>query len=438
MFSGMLAGSHTLSALAETIRWRGIFTAVVLWSGGNNMIIKRQLRGAYIRILFAFLVALLGSGCSEEQQFFGNSQVETTFQLKSTSVVNGALTIQHAYLKLDRAVISGASGGKNLPDAALAIPAEEPPFRLIETDSSHITFTLPSRGYDVMDLHLFLFADQYELVFSQRPEDNIPDPVGNNDGTSDGGEGDQDDDNSDNGANDDDDGDTDGGDNDNQPNEDGTSGGDGDDDDDDTGQEDNGDGDDRDDDDEGDDDDDNDGNDRSNGNDEKKDDENKNKQNDGKKNGDKKGNKGKENKDKDDDGKDQRSSNITDKQAVDLDHFFQNAKPGIVIFGTWERNGQQVNVVFVVTDPTRISVRAMQDNGSRIVLEDQNASVVSFDPEQWVGNLTENELRDAVLQLYQGQPVLFIHKDFNSVLFEKLSSRLAQSATFQFDSADVE
>lgn len=383
---------------------------------------KKHLKGAYVRILFLFLITLLGSGCSEEQPFLRNSQVETTFQLKSGSGLNGAFTIQHAYLKLDRAVISGTSAGKDLPNAMLAIPADEPPFRLVDADSSHITFTLPAPSYDVMDLQLVLFSDQYELVLTGRPEDNIPKPGGSSDGGAGGGEDNPNDGNSD------DDRDTDSGDNTgNQSDEDGGSG-DGDRDDDDHGDEgENTEGDDGDSDDQGDDDQDDDDNDRDDDDDDDRDDD--------------KSNKDKKNKDKDDDdddGKDDRRSNNATNQTVDLDHFFQNAKPGIVIFGTLVYNTQKINVIFVVTDPAEISVRAMQGNGSRIVLEEQNFSVVSFDVEQWVEGLTEKDLEGAVIQLYQGQAVLFIHKEFNAVLFEKLFSRLMPSATFRFDSAVAE
>ena len=407
------------------------------------MIIKKHLKGAFFWIVLLFFIALLGSGCSDEQPFLRSSQVETTFQLKSGSGLNGAFTIQHAYLKLDRVVISGASAGKNLPNATLSIPADEPPFRLVETDSSHISFTLPARRYDVMDLHLFLFADQYELVLTGRPENNIPKPVGGSDG---GGEDNPNDGNSDHdGQNDDDDGNNDSGNNTGDESDEEGGSDDDDRDDDDHGDEnENTEGDDRDDDDQGDDDNDNDDddNDRDDGDDdEKDDDDDKKKKNDGNEDGDDKSNKDKKNKDKDDDdddGKDDRRSDNAGNETVDLDHFFRNAKPGLVIFGTLEYNTQKINVIFVVTDPAEISVRAMQDNGSRIVLEEQNASVVSFDAEQWFEGLTEKDLEGAVVQLYQGQAVLFIHKDFNGALFEKLFSRLTPSATFRFDSAVAE
>ena len=397
------------------------------------MIIKKHLEGSYVRIVFLSFIALLGSGCSDEQQLHRSSQVETTFQLKSGSGLNGAFTIQHAYLKLDRVVVSGVSAGKNLPNTTLSIPADEPPFRLVESDSSHIRYTLPARQYDVMDLSLFLFADQYELVLAGRPEEHIPEPVGSNVGGAGGGQESP----SDGSLPDDDDSDTDSGNNTgDESDENGTSGnGDHDDDDDgsdeDKNENENTEDDDQEDDDRNDDDQEDDGDDR----DEEEDDDDKKKDNDEK---DKKNKDKDDDDDDDDDGKDDRRSSSASIATVDLDHFFQNAKPGMVVFGTLEYSTQKINVIFVVTDPAEISVRAMQGSGSRIVLEQQNASVVRFDAEQWVEGLTEKDFEDAVLQLYKGQAVLFIHKDFNGALFEKLFSRLTPSASFRFDNGVAE
>ena len=387
----------------------------------ERMIVERnRAKESFIWAMTLIILPMLGSSCSEEQQFSGNSQLETTFQLESNSALGGSITIQQAYLKLDHIAISGALRGKNVPGASHPVPTEEPPFLLADRDSSHVRFTVTSRTYDIMDLHLALFADDYQPVFSGPSVVEVPNPPLNN-GDDGADEEENEDDGEDSGV------------------EEGNTGSD-EDEDEGSGEDDGNEDDDQDEnDDSGDEGEDNDDSEEDDSGNERQDEDgedagepnNRDKKNDKHSDTEKKKNDKKNKKAKGGNKDNKGNGGRTGSQTVDIDHFFQNAKPGIAIFGTWDYNGQKTNIVFVVTDPERIIVRAIQNNSYRIVLEEQNTSVVSFNPEKWFQGVSVNDLQDASVQMYQGQPVLFIHKQVNSDLFHKLLSGLAQSAGFR-------
>ena len=373
---------------------------------------KKLVKGPLARAILILILAVLWSGCSDEEELPGSSQVKTTFQLENNSALGGSINIHQAFLKLESIAVSGARRGKNISGASHSVPADEPPYRLAESDSAQVTFTVRSRTYDLMDLHLSLFADEYKLVFTGQPMDHMPDPVDNT-GAQDSDDGRQENPNQGDADEDVDNGEGRSG------NEDPGTGAQGDD--------------------EGNDDGNYEGDDNSNGHDNGNDgdDNDREKANDHEKNRKdhekKSKNKGNENK-----GKGGRRSGNADSQSVDLDHFFQNARPGVAIFGTWDHNGEHINIVFVVTDPEVITVRAIQNNSFRIVLDEQDSSIVSFDPEKWFEGISINDLQSASMLTYQGQPVIFVHKNFNTTLFEKLFSRFIQSAQFRFDDPGVQ
>ena len=397
------------------------------------------------------LVLVLGSSCTEEQDLANNAEVQLTFDLTSNSAMKGKITIDDAYLKLDRIQVAGNFGGQNFANVTHTVSAEEPPYRLSNADSSYVSFRLPASPYDQLVFDFYLFQDNYKLVFLESPVQETPAPTpGNNGGTTDPGQGEgnpnHDNDNGgdggeadpndgageeDNGGSDGDNGGNPGNDTGNDPgDEDGDDGGGKSDDDDDDSDE----GDDNDN--NGDNDSDNEGNDNS-GDDKKKDD----KKKDDKKKGDKKnkdnGNKGDDDDDDDDDEDDEdddddrKSSNLSN-HAIDLGHFFQNAKPALVVFATYSNNNQPVKLIFAVTSLEKFTVHATQEGRENVVITMKNFGKTMFDPEQWFNALSSADIESASRLTYQGQNVLFIHKEYNSNLYETLLSRLQASARIQF------
>ncbi|HEY9487349.1 MAG TPA: hypothetical protein VIQ51_03410 [Chryseosolibacter sp.] len=353
---------------------------------------------------------LFASGCSEEPPVSGNAHVQAIFKLKSSTAMEGRISIHEAYLKLSHVLVSGISPGDNVTNFFQSVPPEEPPYQLTRADSGQVNFALPSSAYDQLDLHFYLFQDNYhpveEEVAGGPPHDN-PAPIdpGNDDNQP--GQGDDQDDPNDAGE----DGVTDDENND-------SSDGNEEEDKDHTG-DDHQDGEDNDGGDEGDDDDDRDNDD---------DDDDDGKDDDGKKEKDKNKNKDKKkNKDRNDDD-DGRKYGAEDIMTVDLDNFFQNAKPGIVIFGTYDSNGKNLDIIFVVSGVEKISVRAKQNDCFNLELSSQNFAVVTFDLEHLFAGLSPTDIESAPTQLYHGRPLLFIHRDVNSPLFDLFISRLAESA----------
>lgn len=344
--------------------------------------------------------------------------------------MGGLITIQQAYLKLDRIEVTGRLQKKAVAGASLAIPAEDPPFQLSRGDSAQATFMLPSRNYEQMELHLHLFEDDYQLIVGNKSKELVPEPAENDsegsggDGVSDGGQEDSEGNFGDGthnagGSNE---GDTEERDENEQEDDVDDGGGE----------------DDRQSDDD-------------NDKDDHESDENTDRGDDGRGDGGKnkdKENKKQKNKDDDDDrGDDDNNGNDegNDRKAapesnrtVDLDHFFQNAKPALVVFATYNNNGEKISVVFAVTGGDKISIPATQKDNLPITLMERNAAFVTVDPEKWFASIPPVAIESGALQNYQGQQVLFIHRDFNTPLFHLLYSRLILSVEFRFPDSAIQ
>lgn len=408
----------------------------------------------YIALLLIYV------GCTPEEVVPNEAQVETTFTLKSREAMQGVIYIQEAWLKLDQIQVSGSPQN---PAVTHAIPAEDPPFRLTQADSSRVYFSLPFRAYEQLTVDLHLLQDNRDLTYqghAPQEQPSSPEPPagntddntgsesgggetdgntdqGSNDQQEDEGEGadDQEQDQADSGDDTEDDegnGEQSGADNDNTDDH-GDDEENGDDEGDDgSGSEGNsaeGDDDERGDDDKGD-------KKKGKGKDKKKHKKDKGKE---KGEGHKHGDDGDDNDDDDDD--DDRDDEDDDdddnddgrvtrnlNDVPDLDQFFRNATPGLVVMARYENNGRIINIVFAATNVPTISLTARQNDSFTLLLSKQNRAEISFDAGQWFQEVTPTDIESGKTQLYQGQEVLFIHRDFNSTLYEKLIARLPASA----------
>ncbi|MEO5600126.1 MAG: hypothetical protein ABIR06_04290 [Cyclobacteriaceae bacterium] len=132
--------------------------------------------------------------------------------------------------------------------------------------------------------------------------------------------------------------------------------------------------------------------------------------------------------DEDDDGR----LSENKKRTVDIDHFFQNAKPGLLIAGTYQNNGKTLKLIFVLDHFAKLTVRAKPNDSQVILLGEQNIADIVFDPVQWFEAIANSALESADIQIYQGQQVVFIHRDFNTALFDALAGKLEKSTSLHF------
>lgn len=412
----------------------------------------------WIASLFLFL-----TGCTVDAPVASNPAiVDVTFAMRPLDAMNGKITVHEAYLKLDRIEVSGMLGGKVNAAMTHSIPPEEPPFKLSQADSSHVTLTVPARDYDHLGLRLFPANQAYELVLlgnagaeetpSPPPPQNADDHDNGNPGNSDTDQDEDDDVDSGQDNVDDDQSENE------EPSEEEQN--------DDGGQE-NGDNDD----DRQQDEDEDDGSDNQDRN---EDDEDHGDENDKQDKRDKKDRKNKENKKDNDDGKndkhhkddddrddhqghghnddddkhdgddqddgdddDEKGRTTADApgQAVDLDNFFQNAKPGLVIFATYENNGKTISLIFASTDLEKIAITATQNDITSIRLTEQNEAHITFDPGKLFGQVSPADLEAGRTQRYQQQEVLFIHPRHNAELYEVIISGVEGSAHLELSPA---
>jgi hypothetical protein len=358
---------------------------------------KRGRTGNMLLILFALT---LWTSCNDEVNFEGTSHIQAIFQLKSATAMNGRITIEQAYLKLDRIRATGNLRGDNVTDITHSIPADDPPYKLMDADSGQVNFTLNRLAYNILDFHFYLPEDNYQLIFQNPVPVETPVP------TEEGTDGDHQENDGDADNNDDDDG--------NQSGED------------DNGHEDG----------QGDGGDDGSGNDDGNQSEDNEDDDDhdKNKGKDEEKDKDK--NKGKD-KDKGHKGGDDGGRTLDDKdtQTVDVNHFFQNAKPGMVVFGNYQNNGKTIEIIFVAGGIEKFSLRGQQNNTFDIALKEHNTAQITFDPQQWFASITPSQIESAALQTYQQQTILFIHRDFNAELYRALVERIEGSTEMTINSS---
>ena len=316
------------------------------------------------------MVLSFWSGCTTEE-IYQAAQIKGIFRLKSPSAMNGKLIIEEAYLKLSHIDAIGNRHGENT-NLTHPISLEEPPYQLSRFDSSQVSFNLPSRSYDQLDFHLFLFQDTYQLIVKEEGNGDVDEPNEEGDEEEDGDKDDEED--RDSGQDDDKD------------------------------NEDHDDADNKDDDkDKGDHDDDNDDDDDDDDND-----------------------------DEDNEDDDGRMSDNKKNRTVDIDHFFQNAKPAMVIIGTYQNNAKILKVIFAVDGIEKFTLAGKQNSTSTIILNKQNTAEITFNPQHWFESITPADLESASIQTYREQQVVFIHKDFNTHLFEALAPRIEESADLNF------
>lgn len=368
-----------------------------------------------IMILGSFILLLLCSSCMEDQRFAVNSEVLAKFRLRSETAMKGKLVIDEAYLKLDRIHVNGNSGGKNVASVTHTIPAEEPPYHLNSGDSTNVVFKLPTTAYEQLDFDVFLYRDHYQLIFGSPQQEppvqggngGTPGPVAETPGGEDGGQDDDDEEGS--SGNEDPQGDTD---EDTDTDDDGDN-------DEESSEVDDSDGEDGGENDEG-----------NKGDDNKNDKDNDDKNNKGDDKGDDDDEKGEDDDEDEDDDDDRQAGN--ENGIIDLQHFFQNAKPALVIFGTYNYNNQPLKVIFAVTSLEKITVRATQDDSYNVILTLRNFADISIDPEAMFSSVSSTDIESGSRQTYQGQQVLFIHKDYNASLYDRLLSKLEASTTIEF------
>ena len=117
---------------------------------------------------------------------------------------------------------------------------------------------------------------------------------------------------------------------------------------------------------------------------------------------------------------------------MNLDHFFQHAKPALVVTGTCEINGRLINIIFAASGLEKLSVVARQNDSFTIHLDSHNTAAITFDPAIWFEGVTPADIEGAQTQTYQQLEVIFIHRDFNRHLYDLLVPRLEPSADLTF------
>lgn len=120
---------------------------------------------------------------------------------------------------------------------------------------------------------------------------------------------------------------------------------------------------------------------------------------------------------------------VTQLSTPDLSQFLQNAKPAILFQATFYNRGESIPVYLALTDLNRLEVEGRQAETPRIRIGKANRAEISFDPANWLQEITTQKLESAETLLYKGEKVIFIHPQFNASLYRSIATRVEQPGT---------
>lgn len=382
---------------------------------GKTFLMDQTMKPLVSLKAFGVILLLISmQGCIDEP-VVDEGNIAVHFELTTRSALSGRIEIQEVYLKPYMLDIVGDAY------ASKSIPADTPPFRLIhDGDSSTVSLSLPPGAYNRLDIIVSLPDAPYELtaIDDTEPEppgeapnenfDNVPPPpdtppnTGDNNGNNEKKTGADDNDTS-NGSNDDEKT------NDGKKEEDDNSK-------------------DRDD---------------NKHKDKGKTEDNKDKgKKDDKKHHDHDDKRHHDHDDDDDDKEKKKKKEKKDKKkghgagrisAPDLQHFFQNARPGLIAIARYSEGGESVTMIFAVTKPLRFTAE-QEESKTPFVLQTRSSARITLNPEKWFSDISDEVIKASQTQTFQDQEVLFIHHDYNTELYEKLLSRIQGSASVTFQS----
>lgn len=357
-----------------------------------------RIKGTLVSV-FCVSLLLLPGGCAIDEP--AHAVTTVTFRLATPNAMDGKIAIDEAYLKLSSIETDGTMATTEGGHMTKTIDPADPPMQLTGTPA---TVDLPIRAgvYAQLALDLVLVKDEYHLLRNGVKEEGPSSPQGGNTGSDNNGEAEEPDSPSQNQG----------------QNQNGNAGTEADDNDDDSGANEppsaNGD---------------------ENG-DSKEDSGTDAQQNDHQKKHDDDHQKGKDKHKKGDKhhgGKhDGRTTELQAASDIDLADFFQNARPGLLVIATYQNDGKSIKLIFVGDGIERLAVPARQNDSPQLILTANGTADITFDPRQWFSSVTPADLDAAIVQQYQGQPVIFIHRDFNSDLYYAVMPHIQESADLNF------
>jgi hypothetical protein len=364
-------------------------------------------------ILFSLII--LSLVCCEGEPIEQLGEVNAQITSANNGAFNNQLVFDRGYVHLTNVEVQGLKDG-TMKSAQTGFSEPEQFFFIGEDPRQPVKVPIAEATYDDPSVNLYFYHDPYVLqvrdtVYADYPNGGEPgnpdngggngDGNGNGNGNGDGDGDDDDGDDGDDGDGDDDDNDNDGDDEDDDGDDDDDDDDDGDDDDDDDDDGDDDDGDDEDDDGDDDDDRDDDGDDDDDDGDDDRDDD-------------------------DDDGRLQATG-----KTVNLIDFLLNGKPSIVLLGTYQQIGDTIQVI-VALDMDPMQLRPSSPDSMVVRRADQLFATATFQPGRWFDTVNQADLDEAYLINFRGRTVLFVHKDFNTSIYQKIIGNVHPTTQLEF------
>ncbi len=351
--------------------------------------------------VFCMSLLLLPGGCAIDEPAHAITTI--TFRLASLNAMDGKIAIDEAYLKLSSIETDGTMAATEGGHMTKTVDPADPPLHLTGTPAT-VDLPIPAGVYAQLTLDLVLVKDEYHLLRNGVKEEGPASPQGGNTGSENNGEAeDPDSPGQNDGQNQNGNAGTEADDNDSVANEPPSANGD------------------------------EDGDSNDDGGTDAQQNDHQKKHNDDHQKGKDKHKKG----DKHHGGKhDGRITELEGASDIDLADFFQNARPGLLVIATYQNDGKPIKLIFVGDGIERLAVPARQNDSPQIILTGKGAADITLDPRRWFSSITPADLDAAIIQQYQGQPVIFIHSDFNSDLYSAVLPHIQESADLNFGGAN--
>jgi hypothetical protein len=120
----------------------------------------------------------------------------------------------------------------------------------------------------------------------------------------------------------------------------------------------------------------------------------------------------------------------TSPATVDFQEFLEQAKPTMAFVGKFNNRGQNTRIYIALNFSDQLRFNGTQKSKTVVGLSKENRAKITFNPEYLLQDITTQELEDADVFDYLGQPTILIHKDFNSGLYRQIEDRLLEEQNY--------
>jgi hypothetical protein len=117
-------------------------------------------------------------------------------------------------------------------------------------------------------------------------------------------------------------------------------------------------------------------------------------------------------------------------EVPEFAEFLNNARPSIAFAGRYTNRGQTIRVFIAINVTENLMFMGSQKTLTTVGVSRENLAKITVDAAWLLQDITTADMEAAQVIDYQGQPMIFIHPDFNEDLYIDIEDRLLQPNSF--------